>query len=148
MCEAVHIERCVACGGMHGVVQRKLNHREHRTPTLRRFSANAAQDVTDDAIDALGLSIGMRMIRCGHVQSCAEPLEDGLPKLSSESRVSLRNNCHRRTVLTKHATDNQRNLTLTVNGIRNIRQVIHLALTVNKVHNTPYWHTRLSVNRA
>ena len=67
MFETIHVERCVAGGGMHDVVQRKLNGREHLALTLRRFSANAAQDVIDDAIHALGLNMVLRMIRCGHV---------------------------------------------------------------------------------
>jgi len=65
--EAVHVERGAACRGMHSVIQRKLDEWKHSAPTLRRFSANATEDVFDNAIDALCLTVGLRMVRCGHV---------------------------------------------------------------------------------
>ena len=56
---------------MDGVIQCKLNDREHRTPTPRRISTYAAKNIFNDANNALSLTIGLRVIRRGHVQTCA-----------------------------------------------------------------------------
>jgi hypothetical protein len=77
---------------MHRVIQRKLDEWEHGAPTLRRFSANAAEDVLHDAVHAFGLTVGLRMIRRGHVQLGAKHPEDSVPKLPSEAGVSIRDN--------------------------------------------------------
>ena len=86
---------------MNSVVQRKLNNREHGAPTLRHISANTAQNVINDAINTLSLPIGLRMIRCGHAHKGVEHLEDGLPKLASEAGISIRDNYHWQTMLSK-----------------------------------------------
>ena len=72
---------------------------------LQRFGVDAQtlqKYVTDNTIYSFGLTIGLRVIRCGHVQSGAKHLEDGLPKIPSEAGISIRDNCHRQTVLSKH----------------------------------------------
>src|SRR5512145_2753840 len=99
MGEAVHVERSVARGGMHRVIQRKLDEWEHGAPMIRRFSANAAEDVLHDTVYALCLTVGLRMIRRGHVQLGAERPEDSVPELPSEAGVSIRDNrpCWRNT---------------------------------------------------
>ena len=78
---------------MNSVVQRKLNHREDRAPSLRRLSTNTAKNVDNNAINSLSLTIDLRMIRCGHVQSRAKHLEDGSSKLACEARVAIRDDC-------------------------------------------------------
>ena len=87
---------------MNSVVQRKLNDREHRAPSLRRLGTNTAKNIADDAINSLSLNIGLRMVRCGHVQSRAKHLEDGSPKLTREARVAIRDDFQWHPVLTKH----------------------------------------------
>ena len=74
---------------------------------LQRFGVEAQtlqKYVTDNTIYSFGLTIGLQVIRYGHVQSGAKHLEDSLPKLPSKSVLY---NCQRQTVLTKHAVDNR-----------------------------------------
>ena len=63
------------------------------------------KNVIDDAINTLSLTIGLRMIRCGHVKTSAEHLEDGLPKIPSEAGISIRDNYHWQTMLSKLTVD-------------------------------------------
>jgi hypothetical protein len=62
----------------------------HSAPTLRHFSANATEAVFDNAIHALRLTVGLRMVRCGHVQLGAEHLEDSVPGLPSVAGLAPR----------------------------------------------------------
>ncbi|KAG2759085.1 hypothetical protein Pcac1_g28848 [Phytophthora cactorum] len=78
-----------------------LNEWEHLAPAPWRISAHASEDVLHNAIHAFSLTIGLRMIRCGHVQPGAKHLEEGLPKLRGEARVSIRDNCLRQAMLAK-----------------------------------------------
>ena len=95
---------------MNSVVQRKLNGREHRAPSLRRLSTMPTKNVANDAINSLSLNIGRRMIRCGHVLSHAKHLEDGSPKLACEARVAIRDDFQWQPVLTKPTIDKQHSL--------------------------------------
>ncbi|GMF48381.1 unnamed protein product [Phytophthora fragariaefolia] len=114
---------------MHSVVQRKLNEWENGAPTLRRFSANAAEDILDNAVDAFRLTVGLRMVRGGHVQASAEHREDGTSR-------SIKDDRHGQAVLSEHAVEKQRSCTLTINGVRHSREVSPLAQSVYKDHNT------------
>ena len=84
---------------------------------LQRFRLTA-QNVINDAINTLSLTIGLRMIRRGHVQTGSEHLEDGLPKPPSEAGISIRDNCHRQTMLSKHTVDKQLRCTFGINRCR------------------------------
>jgi len=106
---------------MHSVIQRKLDERKHSAPTLRRFSANAAEDVFDNAIHALRLTVGLRMVRCGHVQLSAQHLKDSVPKLPSEAGVSIRDDRYGQPVLAEDPIDKQLRCTFTVHGVRHSR---------------------------
>ena len=59
---------------MNGFVQRKFNDRGHRAPSLRRRSTT--NYMADEAINSLSLVIDLRVLRCGHVQSCALQFKD------------------------------------------------------------------------
>ena len=77
------------------------------------------------------------MIRCGHVQSSTDRLENGLFKPFSEARVLIRGNTHRQSVLSKTLIDKRCSCTFAMNGIWHSIQVNHHARTVNKDHKTP-----------
>ena len=96
---------------MNSVVQRKLNDREHRAPSRRQLSTNTLKNIADDAINSLSLTVGVRMIRSGHVQSRAKYLEDGSPKFAGEARVAIRDDCQWQPVLTTHTMDKQHGCT-------------------------------------
>ena len=121
MGETVYVERGVACRGMNSVVQRKFNNREHGASTHRRISANTAQNIINDAINTLSLTIGLRMILYGHVQTGAEHLEDGLPKLPREAGISIRDNYHWKAMLSKHTVDKHLRCTFGINRVRHCR---------------------------
>ena len=106
---------------MNSVVQRKLSVREHRASSLRRISTNTAKNVTNDAINSLSLTIGQRMILCGHVQSCANHLKEGSPRLACEARILIRDDYQRQSVLTKHTIDKQHTCTFAIDGIWHCR---------------------------
>ncbi|KAG3064130.1 hypothetical protein PI125_g24239 [Phytophthora idaei] len=86
---------------MHCIVQCELNEWEHLAPAPWRLSPHTSEDVLHNAIHAFGLTIGLRMICCGDVQTGAKHLEEGLPKLRGEARVSIRDNCLRQAMLAK-----------------------------------------------
>ena len=75
MCEAVHMEWRESCRGMDSVNQRKCNVREHQTPSPWRLSSNTVKHITKDSINSLSLTICLRIILCGHVQSRAKHLK-------------------------------------------------------------------------
>jgi hypothetical protein len=106
---------------MHSVTQRKRDEWKHSAPTLRRFSANATEDVFDNAIDALCLTVGMRMVHCGHVQLGGEHLKDSVLDLPSEAGVSIRDNRYGQPVLAEDPIDKQLCCIFTVNGVRHCR---------------------------
>ena len=85
MREAINKEGIKAVRGMNSVAKRKLNDRGHRAPCLRQLSTNTAHNIADDAIYSLRFTIGLRMIRCEHVQSRAKHLEDESLKLACEA---------------------------------------------------------------
>ena len=119
--EAIHIEGGKAGRGMNSVVQRKLNDRKHRAPRLRLNSTKTAKNIGDDAIYSLSLTVGLRMICCGHVQSRAKHREDGSPKISCEARVAIRDDCWRQPVLTKHTIDKHHSCTFAIDGVLHSR---------------------------
>ncbi|KAG3185856.1 hypothetical protein PC128_g13177 [Phytophthora cactorum] len=86
---------------MHGIVQCELNEWEHLASAPWRLSAHTSEDGFHNAIYEFSLTIGLRKIRCGHVQTGAKHLEEGLPKLRGEARVSIRDNCLRQAMLAK-----------------------------------------------
>jgi hypothetical protein len=106
---------------MHSVIQRKLDEWKHSAPTLRRFSANAAEDVFDNAIHALRLTVGLRMVRCGHVQLSAQHLKDRIPERPSEAGVSILDNRFGQPVLAEDPIDKQLRCAFTVNGVLHSR---------------------------
>ena len=111
MCETIHVERCAAREGYTALFNA---YSTTGSIELQRFGVSAqttARDVTDDTIHSLGLKIGLRMICCGHIKSCAKHLEDGLQELPSEARIAIRDNCQRQTVLSKYSIDEKRSCT-------------------------------------
>ena len=68
MAETVQVEWRKAGRSVNAVVDRKFRHRERRAPRRRRRRAEAAEDILDDAIRALCLTVGLRMILGRHVK--------------------------------------------------------------------------------
>ena len=90
---------------MDSVFQRELNDGEHRAPSPWRPRTKTTKNIADDAINSLNLIIGLRMIRCGHVQSRTKDREGGSLKFAGKARVAIRDDFQWQPLLTKHTID-------------------------------------------
>ena len=88
MAKAIHVERCMRRGRMHGVVDGELDHRQKLTPTRKRVDV-PSKDLFEDAIGAFSLTISLRMVRSRHCEPCSKCLEHGAPKCSREPGVPI-----------------------------------------------------------
>ena len=61
MAQAIHEERCMRCGRMHGVVDGKLNGRQKFTPVCERLDV-PAKNFFKEAVDAFRLTISLLMV--------------------------------------------------------------------------------------
>ena len=82
-----------------------------------RISINNAKNIEYDAINSLGLTIGLRVICGRHSQPCAKYPKYESPKLASESRTPIRDDCHRKSMLTNHTFDKLHSFTFTIDGV-------------------------------
>jgi hypothetical protein len=89
MPQAVDVEWREARRRMHRIVKRELHLRKLRAPLGGLCNTDTAQDVLQDAINALGLTLGLRVVRCGHVELRPEKPEEVLPEVGDEPRVPV-----------------------------------------------------------
>jgi hypothetical protein len=105
MPQTVDGERREARRRMHCIVKRELHLRKLRAPLDGLCNADTAQDVFQDAIDALGLTIGLWVVRCGHVELRPEKPEQVLSEVGDKPRVSVTDECLRKAVVSEDMTD-------------------------------------------
>ena len=80
MSNAADLKICIARRRVYKVDSSILNNKEHEALAPRRICTYTTQN--NNAIYALGLAVGLRMIGCGNIYTGTKHLEDGLPNLT------------------------------------------------------------------
>jgi hypothetical protein len=96
----------------------------------------AAQDIPNDAVGTLSLTIRLRVIRGGHPQRGAKTLKEHPPKPTGEARISIGNDRDRQTMVSEDMGKEQLGCFGARDLLRDSRGVDHLAKTVDKHNNT------------
>jgi hypothetical protein len=109
------------------IVDGKFRERQHLAPRTWIACAEASKDVFDDAVDAFGLSVRLRVVLRRHIQASAEHSEQALPKGTREPRVAVRHDGVRQPVLHKHMLDKKLGRSFCIGRFLDRSKVNHLA---------------------
>ena len=101
MSQAVEIKRRVPRRGVNAIVDSELHIREQGTPCRSIARAMTSEDVLDNAINAFGLPIRLRMIGSRHIQASALESKDFAPEVRGKPRVAVANDGLRESVMAK-----------------------------------------------
>ena len=135
MSQGVHKERRVPRGGTDGVVDGKLHERQEIAPRLKRGRVRP-QDVFNGAICSLRLTIGLRMVRRGHLEPGAQDAKDGAPKRARESRIAIRNKVNRHPMMLEDSIYKDTCCLLAGDALFHRSKMDHFAKTVHKHQHT------------
>jgi hypothetical protein len=87
---------------MDAVVDCEFRIWQPSAPVARMIDSDAANDILDDAVDALSLAVSLWVIGCGHGQISTEKAEELAPKGSGKTRIPVGHNRLGQPVIAKY----------------------------------------------
>ena len=93
MAQAIQVESCNQCRGIHRVVDNRFCHMQQKVPIRERVDVSLRYFVKR-AVDAFCLTIRLLMVRSLHNQTCPERSEHGPPELRRKVGLSFNNEFH------------------------------------------------------
>jgi hypothetical protein len=116
---------------MHRVVESELNNRKEVAPMLKTMSIGA-EDFLQNAINAFGLTIRLRVVSRGHAKACPQLTKHIRPKVRSESRISIRDDLDRHPMESKHCLHEETSTAFGCNRLGDRSKMNHLTEAVHE----------------
>jgi hypothetical protein len=112
----VKVEWGEASAALSAAVVRKLKGSEMKVPIMLSRGNISAKHVFHSAVNAFCLPICLGMVGCGKIEACSQALEQGLPKVAGESRVTVRDEDRRETKVTEDVIKEDVSIANGING--------------------------------